>query len=80
MKNISELSNEELLKTKKNNSLVRGMLIAFLIALTVLNHVNIINGDQHWSVLAIPLCLILFVLLNHNSLKKIDKELNSSGL
>lgn len=80
MKKISELTNEELLKTKKNNNLVRGLIIGFLVALTILNLFNIINGDQHWGVLAVPLCLMLFVLLNHNSIREIDEELKSRGL
>lgn len=79
-KKLTELSNEELLKKSKTTKLVTGMIIGFLIGLTVLNLINIINGKQHWGVLAVPLGLMPIALINYNSVKEINKELKSRGL
>lgn len=79
-KKLSELTNEELLKRKKTTRLVTGMLIGVLSALTLLNLYNIINGDQHWGVLAVPLALMPIVLINYNSVRELNKELKSRGL
>lgn len=79
-KKLTELSNEELLKKSKTTKLVTGMLIGVLIALTALNLFNIINGDQHWGVLAVPLGLMPIALINYNSVQEIKKELKSRGL
>lgn len=79
-KKLTELSNEELLKKSKTTKLVTGMLIGVLIALTALNLFNIINGDQHWGVIAVPLGLMPIALINYNSVQEIKKELKSRGL
>ncbi|MER0441172.1 redox-active disulfide protein 2 [Emticicia sp. W12TSBA100-4] len=79
-KKLTELSNEELLKKSKTTKLVTGMLIGFLVGLTGLNLFNIINGDQHWGVLAVPLGLMPIALINYNSVQEIKKELKSRGL
>ena len=77
---ITELSNEELLKKSKITKLVTGMLIGVLTALTALNIYNIINGNQHWGVLAVPLGLMPIVFINYNSFREIKKELKLRNL
>lgn len=79
-KKLTELSNEELLKKSKTTKLVTGMLIGVLIGLAALNLFNIINGNQHWGVLAVPLGLMPIVFINYNSVREINKELKSRGL
>lgn len=79
-KKLSELSNEELLKKSKTTKLVTGMLIGVLTTLTALNLFNIINGSQHWGVLAVPLGLMPIVFINYNTFREINKELKSRGL
>ncbi len=79
-KKLTELTNEELLKRKKTTRFVTGMLIGVLSVLIVLNLFNIINGDQNWGVLAVPIALMPIVLINFNSIKEINKELKSRGL
>lgn len=78
-KKLTELTNEELLKKNKTTKLVTGMLIGAIIALIVLNLVNIINGAQKWFVLSVPLGLMPIVFLTYNSIKEINKELKSRG-
>ncbi len=77
---LSELTNEELLKKKKTTKFVMGLLLGALTCLVVLNFVNIFNGVQKWSVLGIPLALLPIVLVIYNSNKEIDKELKSRNL
>ena len=77
---LSELTNEELLKKKKTTKFVIGILLGALTFLVVLNFVNIFNGVQKWSVLGIPLALLPIVLVIYNSNKEIDKELKSRNL
>ncbi len=79
-KKLTELSNEELLKKYKTTKLVTGMLIGAIIALTALNLFNIMNGDQPWFVLAVPLGLMPIVFITYNSIKEINKELKSRNL
>lgn len=79
-KKLTELTNEELLKKNKTTKLVTGMLSGVLLALTVLNLVNIINEKQHWSVLGVPLALTPIVFINYNSIRELKKELKSRGL
>lgn len=79
-KKLTELTNEELLKTNKITRLVTGMLIGAIIALTALNLVNIMNGAQKWFVLAVPLALIPIVIINYNSVNKLKRELKSRNL
>lgn len=79
-KKLTELTNEDLFKRKKTTRFVTGLLIGVLTALTVLNLFNIINGDQHWGVLAVPLGLMPIVFINYNSVREINKELKSRGL
>ncbi len=77
---LSELSNEQLLKKKKTTNLATGILWGALSTLIVLNLINIFNGVENWSVLAVPLGLIPIVFGTYNSIKEIDKELKSRGL
>ena len=79
-KKLTELTNEELLKTNKITRLVTGILIGTIIALIVLNLVNIMNGAQKWFVLVVPLGLMPIVIINYNSVRKIGKELKSRNL
>lgn len=79
-KKLTELSNEELLKRKKTTKFVVGMFLGVLAVLIVFNIINIINGDQHWGVLAVPLGLLPILILNYNAIKEINKELKSRGL
>lgn len=79
-KKLTELTNEELLTKSKTTKLVTGMLIGVLLALTGLNLFNIINGDQGWFVLAVPMGLTPIVFINYNSIREINKELKSRGL
>lgn len=53
-KKITELTNEELLKRKKTTRFVTGLLLGAILFLFVINLMNIINGVQHWGVLAVP--------------------------
>jgi len=77
---LSELSNEELLKRKKTTRFVSGLLFGAISALIVLNLFNIINGDQHWGVLAVPVGLMPILIINYNSVREINKELKSRNL
>lgn len=79
-KKITELTNEELLKRKKTTRFVTGLLLGAILFLFVINLMNIINGVQHWGVLAVPLGLMPIALINYNSVKEINKELKSRGL
>jgi ABC-type antimicrobial peptide transport system ATPase subunit len=79
-KKLTELTNEELLKTNKTTRLVTGILIGVLTTLVVFNIFNIINGAQKWFVLAVPLCLMPIVIINYNSINKLKKELKSRNL
>lgn len=74
-KKISELSDEELLKRKKNTRFATGMLIGVLGALFVLNLINIFNGKQNWGAIGVPVALLPIVFISYKSLKEIDKEL-----
>lgn len=79
-KKLTELTNEELFKKSKTTKLVTGMLVGVLTALTGLNLFNIINGNQHWGVLVVPLGLMPIVFINYNSIREMNKELKSRGL
>lgn len=79
-KKLTELPDEELLKRKKMTKFVTGIFLGILAVLVVFNTINIINGDQHWGVLAVPLALLPIVIANYNSIKEINKELKSRGL
>lgn len=79
-KKITELTNEELLKRKKTTRFVTGLLLGAILFLFVVNLMNIINGAQHWGVLAVPLGLMPIALINYNSVREIKKELKSRGL
>lgn len=74
-KKISELSDEELLKRKKNTRFAIGMLIGVLGSLFVLNLINIINGKQNWGAIVVPVALMPIVFISYKSLKEIEGEL-----
>ena len=74
-KKISELSDEKLLKRKKDTRFAIGMLIGALGSLFVLLLINIINGKQNWGALAFPVTLMPIVFGSYKSLKEIEKEL-----
>jgi hypothetical protein len=74
-KKISELSDEELLKRKKNTRFATGMLIGALGALLVLMLINIFNEKQNWGATVFPVALLPIVFGSYKSLKEIDKEL-----
>lgn len=79
-KKLTELTNEELQKRKKTTKVVTGMLLGVLAVLVILNVINIVNGKQGLSAIAVPVALLPIAIINFNSIKEIDKELNSRGL
>ncbi len=78
-KKLTELSIEELNKRRKTTKFVTGLLLGMLAFLFILNVVNIVNGKQNWSALAVPFALLPISIINFNAIKEIDKELKSRG-
>ncbi|WP_316772763.1 redox-active disulfide protein 2 [Pedobacter frigiditerrae] len=78
-KNLSQLSDEELLKNEKIVKTVTGMLAGAIFVLFVIN-IFLAFKKGFSSLSVIPIALLPIALLNINSLKEIKKEIKSRNL
>jgi Mn2+/Fe2+ NRAMP family transporter len=76
-KNLSDYTNEELIKREKTTTILTYMLAGSILLLFIL---NIINKKRVVSSMAVPFALLPIVMLNSKSLKDIKKELKNRNL
>lgn len=78
-KNLSELSNEELLKNEKSLKTITSMLGGAVFLLFIVNiFLAFKKGFSTMGV--IPIALLPIVIVNINSLKEMKKEIKSRNL
>ncbi|TKC07948.1 redox-active disulfide protein 2 [Pedobacter polaris] len=78
-KNLSELSNEELLKSEKSLKTITAMLAGAILVLFIINvFLAFKKGFSAFSV--IPIALLPIVIVNLNSLKEMKEEIKSRNL
>ena len=78
-KNLSELSDEELLKNAKTVKIITSMLAGAIVLLFIINiFLAFKKGFSAMSV--IPIAFLPIVLVNVNSLKEIKKEIKARNL
>ncbi|RZK57782.1 MAG: redox-active disulfide protein 2 [Pedobacter sp.] len=78
-KNLSELSDEELLKNAKTVKMITSMLAGAIFLLFIIN-IFLAFKKGFSSLSVIPIALLPIVLININSLKEMKKEIKSRNL
>ncbi|UIR57307.1 redox-active disulfide protein 2 [Sphingobacterium sp. SRCM116780] len=74
-KALQEMSNEELLSTKKKTAVIAGLL-----AVTLLVQFVMFAMKKEYNLLAIPFALSTIVILNYKKINEMKRELKSRGL
>ncbi|MFC3560796.1 redox-active disulfide protein 2 [Pedobacter jamesrossensis] len=78
-KKYSEMSNNELLKSKKSIKTITAMLAGMLLFLFVVN-IFLAFKKGFSGLTVIPIALLPIVIININTVKEINKELDSRNI
>ena len=76
-KNLSELSDEQLLKEKKQTSFSSGMLIGALSGSLVLGIIQMLYEKKFSILIILPFAFLPIAVSNFRTIKKIKEEINS---